>query len=29
MLRAKWPRRSDWAGVAALGFCFFGLFFIL
>jgi drug/metabolite transporter (DMT)-like permease len=29
VLRAKWPRRGDWAGVAALGLCFFGLFFIL
>ena len=25
----KWPRRSDWLGVATLGICFFGLFFIL
>ena len=29
LLRAKWPRRSDWLGVAALGFCFFGVFFVL
>lgn len=29
LLRAKWPKRSDWLGVAALGICFFGLFFIL
>jgi drug/metabolite transporter (DMT)-like permease len=29
LLRVKWPRRSDWPGVAALGFCFFGLFFVL
>jgi drug/metabolite transporter (DMT)-like permease len=28
-LRVKWPPRRDWFGVAALGFCFFGLFFIL
>lgn len=27
-LRVKWPRRSDWPAVAALGICFFGLFFI-
>jgi drug/metabolite transporter (DMT)-like permease len=29
LFRARWPQRSDWPGVAALGFCFFGLFFIL
>ena len=29
ILRVRWPQRSDWPGVAALGFCFFGLFFIL
>ena len=29
ILRVRWPRRSDWLGVAALGLCFFGLFFIL
>jgi drug/metabolite transporter (DMT)-like permease len=29
LLRVKWPPRSDWFGVAALGLCFFGLFFIL
>jgi len=29
LLRVKWPRRSDWLGVAALGFGFFGLFFVL
>ena len=29
VLRVKWPPRSDWPGVAALGLCFFGLFFIL
>ncbi len=28
-LRVKWPPRADWPGVAALGICFFGLFFIL
>jgi drug/metabolite transporter (DMT)-like permease len=29
LLRAKWPSRSDWPAVAALGLCFFGLFFVL
>jgi drug/metabolite transporter (DMT)-like permease len=29
LLRVKWPRRSDWPAVAALGISFFGLFFIL
>ena len=29
VLRVKWPPRSDWPGVAALGLCFFGLFFVL
>src|SRR3954471_24650887 len=29
ILRVRWPQRRDWPGVAALGFCFFGLFFIL
>ena len=29
LLRVRWPRRSDWLAVAALGICFFGLFFIL
>ena len=29
VLKARWPRRRDWPGVMALGFCFFGLFFIL
>jgi drug/metabolite transporter (DMT)-like permease len=29
LLRAKWPQRSDWPAVAALGLCFFGLFFVL
>jgi drug/metabolite transporter (DMT)-like permease len=29
LLRVRWPPRSDWASVAGLGFCFFGLFFVL
>jgi drug/metabolite transporter (DMT)-like permease len=29
ILRAQWPKRSDWLAVAALGIAFFGLFFIL
>ncbi len=29
LLRVRWPQRKDWPGVAALGLCFFGLFFIL
>ena len=29
VLRVKWPRRSDWLAVAALGIAFFGLFFVL
>ena len=29
LLRARWPQRRDWPAVAALGLCFFGLFFIL
>jgi drug/metabolite transporter (DMT)-like permease len=29
LLKVKWPERRDWAAVAALGVCFFGLFFIL
>ena len=29
LLRAKWPQRRDWPAVAALGFCFFGVFFVL
>ncbi len=29
MLRVKWPQRSDWLAVAALGIAFFGLFFVL
>lgn len=28
-LRVRWPRRADWLGVAGLGLCFFGLFFVL
>jgi drug/metabolite transporter (DMT)-like permease len=28
LLRARWPTRRDWPAVAALGICFFGLFFI-
>lgn len=29
VLRVRWPRRNDWPAVAALGICFFGVFFIL
>lgn len=29
LLRVNWPPRSDWPAVAALGLCFFGLFFVL
>jgi drug/metabolite transporter (DMT)-like permease len=29
LLRAKWPPRRDLPAVAALGLCFFGLFFVL
>src|SRR6185312_10913650 len=29
VLRVRWPARSDWVPVAALGICFFGLFFVL
>ena len=29
LLKAKWPQRRDWPAVAALGFCFFGVFFVL
>jgi drug/metabolite transporter (DMT)-like permease len=29
VLRVRWPARSDWLAVAALGLCFFGLFFVL
>lgn len=28
-LRVRWPQRNDWLAVAALGLCFFGLFFVL
>jgi drug/metabolite transporter (DMT)-like permease len=27
-LRVRWPRRGDWGGVAGLGVCYFGLFFV-
>lgn len=27
-LKAKWPPREDWPAVAALGVCYFGLFFV-
>ncbi len=29
LLRVRWPSRADWPGVALLGFCFFGLFFMI
>jgi len=29
LLRARWPKRGDWPAVAALGFAFFGVFFVL
>jgi drug/metabolite transporter (DMT)-like permease len=29
VLRVRWPQREDWPGVALLGLCFFGVFFIL
>jgi drug/metabolite transporter (DMT)-like permease len=29
LLQVRWPPRRDWPAVAALGFCFFGLFFVL
>src|SRR5215510_465598 len=29
LLRVRWPQRSDWMAVIALGLCFFGLFFVL
>ena len=29
LLRAKWPQRRDLPAVAALGLCFFGMFFVL
>lgn len=28
LLRVRWPPRSDWLAIAALGLCFFGLFFV-
>jgi drug/metabolite transporter (DMT)-like permease len=28
-LKVRWPQRRDWPAVAALGLCFFGLFFVL
>ena len=28
LLNVKWPSRRDWPAVAALGLCFFGLFFV-
>jgi drug/metabolite transporter (DMT)-like permease len=28
-LRVRWPPRADWPVVAALGVCYFGLFFVL
>ena len=29
LLKARWPQRRDLPAVAALGFCFFGVFFVL
>jgi drug/metabolite transporter (DMT)-like permease len=29
VLRVRWPPPSDWPGVASLGVCYFGLFFVL
>ncbi|MBR0752632.1 DMT family transporter [Bradyrhizobium jicamae] len=29
VLKVRWPQRADWLGVAALGFAFFGVFFVL
>ena len=29
ILNARWPQPSDWLAVAALGFCFFGVFVVL
>jgi drug/metabolite transporter (DMT)-like permease len=29
LLKARWPQQRDWPAVAALGFCFFGVFFVL
>lgn len=28
ILKVRWPSRADWPGVAALGVCFFGMFFV-
>ena len=28
LLGVRWPARADWPGVALLGFCLYGLFFI-
>ncbi|HTR83584.1 MAG TPA: DMT family transporter [Reyranella sp.] len=28
LMRVRWPAHADWPGVAGLGFCFYGLFFI-
>lgn len=28
LLRVRWPQRGDWLGVASLGICYFGLFFV-
>jgi drug/metabolite transporter (DMT)-like permease len=28
LLRVRWPQRNDWLGVASLGVCYFGLFFV-
>jgi drug/metabolite transporter (DMT)-like permease len=29
LLKARWPQQRDWLAVAALGFAFFGVFFVL
>jgi drug/metabolite transporter (DMT)-like permease len=29
ILKVRWPQRRDWPAAAALGLCFFGLFFVL
>jgi drug/metabolite transporter (DMT)-like permease len=29
LLGVRWPSRKDWPAVAALGLCFFGMFFVL
>lgn len=28
LLKIRWPQLTDWPAVAALGFCFFGIFFV-